>query len=172
MLNETNEATKQLSLRVWGGVGCSTSIVNSASAWPCRNHHPLSPILLHIQPQITDYRVSRRMRFYRIPCNVLHQDGCARNFGDQKIAKIIMECKQESFWFRALPLSLGSMLVAQGLVYKGILSPSKRFGSIPKVAWNAISTSSHLPSEKENSELSGWSAWICNRKNFLYWSLS
>ncbi|XP_059845163.1 OCIA domain-containing protein 2 isoform X4 [Hypanus sabinus] len=65
------------------------------------------------------------------PCR---RDGCARNFGDQKIAKIIMECKQESFWFRALPLSLGSMLVAQGLVYKGILSPSKRFGSIPKVA--------------------------------------
>ncbi|XP_072107936.1 OCIA domain-containing protein 2 isoform X1 [Mobula birostris] len=65
------------------------------------------------------------------PCR---RDGCARDFGDQKIANIIMECKKESFWFRALPLSLGSMLVTQNLVYKGILSPSKRFGSIPKVA--------------------------------------
>ncbi|XP_048449310.1 OCIA domain-containing protein 2 isoform X1 [Rhincodon typus] len=45
-----------------------------------------------------------------------------------------MECKSESFWYRALPLSLASMLASQGLVYKGILSPSKRFGSTPKVA--------------------------------------
>ncbi|XP_010009193.1 PREDICTED: OCIA domain-containing protein 2-like, partial [Nestor notabilis] len=28
-------------------------------------------------------------------------------------------CKKESFWCRALPLSLGSMLVTQGLVSKG-----------------------------------------------------
>ncbi|XP_051889546.1 OCIA domain-containing protein 2 isoform X2 [Pristis pectinata] len=65
------------------------------------------------------------------PCR---RDGSVSIFNDQKIAKIIMECKRESFWFRALPLSLGSMLVTQGLVHKGILSPSKRFGSIPKVA--------------------------------------
>ncbi|XP_069780790.1 OCIA domain-containing protein 2 isoform X3 [Narcine bancroftii] len=49
-----------------------------------------------------------------------------------------MECKRESFWFRALPLSLGSMLVTQGLMYKGVLSPSKRFGSVPKVALAGI----------------------------------
>ncbi|XP_078076302.1 OCIA domain-containing protein 2 [Mustelus asterias] len=64
-----------------------------------------------------------------------HRDECvSRYFFDEKIGKIIMECKSESFWYRALPLSLGSMLVTQGLVYKGIFSPSKRFGSIPKVA--------------------------------------
>ncbi|KFV84963.1 OCIA domain-containing protein 2, partial [Struthio camelus australis] len=36
--------------------------------------------------------------------------------------------------FTALPLSLGSMLVTQGLVSKGIFSASPRFGSLPKVA--------------------------------------
>ncbi|XP_068797045.1 OCIA domain-containing protein 2-like [Struthio camelus] len=51
-----------------------------------------------------------------------------------EIAKIREECKKESFWYRALPLSLGSMLVTQGLVSKGIFSASPRFGSLPKVA--------------------------------------
>uniref|UniRef100_A0A4W3IDA4 OCIA domain-containing protein n=1 Tax=Callorhinchus milii TaxID=7868 RepID=A0A4W3IDA4_CALMI len=55
-----------------------------------------------------------------------------------EIKKIIIECKRESFWYRAVPLSLGSMLLTQGLLYKGILSPSKRFGSIPKVALAGI----------------------------------
>uniref|UniRef100_A0A663E2A0 OCIA domain-containing protein n=1 Tax=Aquila chrysaetos chrysaetos TaxID=223781 RepID=A0A663E2A0_AQUCH len=36
-----------------------------------------------------------------------------------EIAKIREECKKESFWYRALPLSLGSMLVTQGLASKG-----------------------------------------------------
>ncbi|XP_054679107.1 OCIA domain-containing protein 2 isoform X3 [Grus americana] len=35
-----------------------------------------------------------------------------------EIARIREECKKESFWYRALPLSLGSMLVTQGLVSK------------------------------------------------------
>ncbi|XP_073464563.1 OCIA domain-containing protein 2 [Aquarana catesbeiana] len=51
-----------------------------------------------------------------------------------EIKKIMKECKEESFWYRALPLSLGSMLATQGLVYKGYLSANKRFGSLPKVA--------------------------------------
>uniref|UniRef100_A0A8C0UWS2 OCIA domain-containing protein n=1 Tax=Cyanistes caeruleus TaxID=156563 RepID=A0A8C0UWS2_CYACU len=38
---------------------------------------------------------------------------------DREIARIRKECKQESFWYRALPLSLGSMLVTQGLITKG-----------------------------------------------------
>ncbi|GCB61665.1 hypothetical protein scyTo_0014364, partial [Scyliorhinus torazame] len=69
------------------------------------------------------------------PAPTMNRGGCvSRHIYDEKIGKIIMECKSESFWYRAMPLSLGSMLVTQGLVYKGILSPSKRFGSIPKVA--------------------------------------
>ncbi|XP_064005325.1 OCIA domain-containing protein 2 [Pogoniulus pusillus] len=55
-----------------------------------------------------------------------------RNKGE--IAKICEECKRESFWYRALPLSLGSMLVTQGLVSKGIFSANPRFGALPKMA--------------------------------------
>uniref|UniRef100_A0A8B9MYP2 OCIA domain-containing protein n=1 Tax=Accipiter nisus TaxID=211598 RepID=A0A8B9MYP2_9AVES len=36
-----------------------------------------------------------------------------------EIAKIREECKKESFWYRSLPLSLGSMLATQGLASKG-----------------------------------------------------
>ncbi|OCT96832.1 OCIA domain-containing protein 2 [Xenopus laevis] len=52
----------------------------------------------------------------------------------EDFAKMMKECKEESFWYRALPISLGSMLVTQGLIYKGYLSRNKRFGSLPKVA--------------------------------------
>ncbi|NWT52827.1 OCAD2 protein, partial [Erythrocercus mccallii] len=48
--------------------------------------------------------------------------------------RICKECKQESFWYRALPLSLGSMLVTQGLISKGIFSANPRFGPYPKMA--------------------------------------
>ncbi|XP_054151804.1 OCIA domain-containing protein 2 [Melozone crissalis] len=53
---------------------------------------------------------------------------------DREVARIIKECKQESFWYRALPLSLGSMLVTQGLISKGVFSASPRFGPFPKMA--------------------------------------
>ncbi|XP_066041819.1 OCIA domain-containing protein 2 [Chamaea fasciata] len=53
---------------------------------------------------------------------------------DKNIARIRRECRQESFWYRALPLSLGSMLVTQGLISKGIFSASPRFGPYPKMA--------------------------------------
>ncbi|XP_050646145.1 OCIA domain-containing protein 2 isoform X1 [Macaca thibetana thibetana] len=36
-----------------------------------------------------------------------------------EISKIMRECQEESFWKRALPFSLVSMLVTQGLVYQG-----------------------------------------------------
>nr|XP_009938860.1 PREDICTED: OCIA domain-containing protein 2 [Opisthocomus hoazin] len=52
----------------------------------------------------------------------------------EEIARIREECKKESFWYRALPLSVGSMLVTQGLVSKGIFSANPRFGALPKVA--------------------------------------
>ncbi|XP_025934402.1 OCIA domain-containing protein 2 [Apteryx rowi] len=55
-----------------------------------------------------------------------------------EIARICEECKKESFWYRALPLSLGSMLVTQGLVLKGIFSASPRFGSLPKMTIASI----------------------------------
>ncbi|XP_005998626.1 OCIA domain-containing protein 2 [Latimeria chalumnae] len=51
----------------------------------------------------------------------------------EDVNKIIKECKEESFWYRALPLSITSMAVTQGLVYQGVLSRSQRFGSLPKV---------------------------------------
>ncbi|XP_003258487.1 OCIA domain-containing protein 2 isoform X1 [Nomascus leucogenys] len=51
-----------------------------------------------------------------------------------EISKIMRECQEESFWKRALPFSLVSMLVTQGLVYQGYLAANPRFGSLPKVA--------------------------------------
>ncbi|XP_043911658.1 OCIA domain-containing protein 1 isoform X2 [Protopterus annectens] len=48
------------------------------------------------------------------------------------------ECNQESFWYRSLPFSAISMFVTQGLISKGVLSTSARFGSIPKVAFAGI----------------------------------
>uniref|UniRef100_G1NTW1 OCIA domain containing 2 n=5 Tax=Vespertilionidae TaxID=9431 RepID=G1NTW1_MYOLU len=38
----------------------------------------------------------------------------------------------------ALPFSLGSMLVTQGLVHHGYLAANPRFGSLPKVALAGI----------------------------------
>ncbi|XP_068961312.1 OCIA domain-containing protein 2 [Petaurus breviceps papuanus] len=55
-----------------------------------------------------------------------------------EISKIIRECKEESFWKRALPLSLVGMLITQGLVHKGYLASNPRFGSLPKVALAGI----------------------------------
>ncbi|NWY54894.1 OCAD2 protein, partial [Chionis minor] len=48
--------------------------------------------------------------------------------------QIFTDTKYTSFFFKALPLSLGSMLVTQGLVSKGIFSASPRFGALPKMA--------------------------------------
>ncbi|KYO45984.1 OCIA domain-containing protein 2 isoform B [Alligator mississippiensis] len=52
-----------------------------------------------------------------------------------EIARINQECKRESFWYRALPLSLGSMLVTERLISKGVFTSSPRFGSLPKIAF-------------------------------------
>ncbi|XP_055492390.1 OCIA domain-containing protein 2 [Leucoraja erinacea] len=78
---------------------------------------------------------SQHQNQQREPCG---KGGCVSTFSDQKVVKIIKECKSESFWFRAVPLSLGSMLVTTGLMHKGILSPSKKYGPIPKVALAGI----------------------------------
>ncbi|XP_048864830.1 OCIA domain-containing protein 2 [Brienomyrus brachyistius] len=63
--------------------------------------------------------------------------------GDQRIRrdevwKTIKECREESFWYRALPLSLASMAVTGGLIYNGVLKSSKRFGPFPKLALAGI----------------------------------
>ncbi|XP_061439290.1 OCIA domain-containing protein 2 [Rhineura floridana] len=56
------------------------------------------------------------------------------NFNTEELAKIRQQCKEESFWYRALPLSLGSMLITQGLVANGVLKPNPKLGSFPKIA--------------------------------------
>ncbi|XP_026878447.1 OCIA domain-containing protein 2 [Electrophorus electricus] len=50
------------------------------------------------------------------------------------MSSIWRERNEESFWYRALPLSLGSMAVTAGLIYNGVWKPSKRFGPFPKLA--------------------------------------
>ncbi|XP_013882995.1 OCIA domain-containing protein 2 [Austrofundulus limnaeus] len=52
----------------------------------------------------------------------------------EDVRKVWKECQEESFWYRALPLSLGSMAVTGGLIYKGIWKSSPRFGPFPKLA--------------------------------------
>ncbi|KAG9473254.1 OCIA domain-containing protein 2-like [Eleutherodactylus coqui] len=52
----------------------------------------------------------------------------------EKFFKTIKECKEESFWYRALPLSVTSMLGTQVLIHQGYLSKNPRFGSLPKLA--------------------------------------
>ncbi|XP_029939236.1 OCIA domain-containing protein 2 [Salarias fasciatus] len=52
----------------------------------------------------------------------------------EDVRKIWKECQEESFWYRALPLSLGSMAVTGGLIYNGVWKASKRFGPFPKLA--------------------------------------
>ncbi|RVE73841.1 hypothetical protein OJAV_G00035240 [Oryzias javanicus] len=52
----------------------------------------------------------------------------------EDVRKVWKECQEESFWYRALPFSLGSMAVTGGLIYNGVWKPSKRFGPFPKLA--------------------------------------
>ncbi|XP_056270947.1 OCIA domain-containing protein 2 [Pseudoliparis swirei] len=52
----------------------------------------------------------------------------------EDLRKVWKECHEESFWYRALPLSLGSMAVTGGLIYQGVWNASKRFGTLPKLA--------------------------------------
>uniref|UniRef100_A0A8C8FLC4 OCIA domain-containing protein n=1 Tax=Oncorhynchus tshawytscha TaxID=74940 RepID=A0A8C8FLC4_ONCTS len=57
-----------------------------------------------------------------------------RHIHRDDVRQIWKDCKEESFWYRALPLSLGSMAVTGGLIYKGVWSASKRLGPFPKLA--------------------------------------
>ncbi|KAI2651935.1 OCIA domain-containing protein 1 [Labeo rohita] len=49
--------------------------------------------------------------------------------------RVFRECNSESFWYRSLPFSAIAVAVTQVMVSRGILSPSPRFGSLPKVAF-------------------------------------
>ncbi|XP_051952390.1 OCIA domain-containing protein 1-like [Xyrauchen texanus] len=48
--------------------------------------------------------------------------------------RVFRECNSESFWYRSLPFSAIAVTVTQVLVSKGMLAPSPRFGSLPKIA--------------------------------------
>ncbi|KAK9956401.1 hypothetical protein ABG768_014137 [Culter alburnus] len=48
--------------------------------------------------------------------------------------RVFRECNSESFWYRSLPFSAIAIGITQVMVSRGILSPSPRFGSLPKVA--------------------------------------
>ncbi|XP_076873178.1 OCIA domain-containing protein 1 [Brachyhypopomus gauderio] len=48
--------------------------------------------------------------------------------------RVFKECEQDSFWYRSLPFSAVAVAVTQVMVTKGLLAPSPRFGSLPKVA--------------------------------------
>ncbi|XP_026216421.1 OCIA domain-containing protein 1-like [Anabas testudineus] len=49
--------------------------------------------------------------------------------------RVFDECNHESFWYRSMPLSVVSMAFTQALITRGILSPTPRFGSLPKLAF-------------------------------------
>ncbi|XP_041647970.1 OCIA domain-containing protein 2 [Cheilinus undulatus] len=57
-----------------------------------------------------------------------------RHIHREDVRKVWKECQDESFWYRALPLSLGSMAVTGGLIYNGVWKQSKRLGYFPKLA--------------------------------------
>uniref|UniRef100_A0A8C4WMV1 OCIA domain containing 2 n=1 Tax=Gopherus evgoodei TaxID=1825980 RepID=A0A8C4WMV1_9SAUR len=70
----------------------------------------------------------------------------------KEVERISRECRNESFWYRGLPLSLGSMLITQGLIYNGFLSSNPRFGSLPKMA-------------------SCWCLWSCHWDDVIHTSM-
>ncbi|KAM9831900.1 OCIA domain-containing protein 2 [Neosynchiropus ocellatus] len=57
-----------------------------------------------------------------------------RHIHRDEMRKVWKECQEESFWYRALPLSLGSMAITGLLINQGTLTSSKRFGPFPKLA--------------------------------------
>ncbi|XP_063056259.1 OCIA domain-containing protein 2 [Engraulis encrasicolus] len=61
-----------------------------------------------------------------------------RHIHRDDVWRIWRECKSESFWYRALPLSVAGMGATGALIYNGTLSASKRFGYFPKLALAGI----------------------------------
>lgn len=52
--------------------------------------------------------------------------------------KLLRECQLESFWYRALPISVGCMILSKGLIARGLLTTSGMFGSLPKIAFAGV----------------------------------
>ncbi|XP_068448142.1 OCIA domain-containing protein 1-like [Clinocottus analis] len=52
--------------------------------------------------------------------------------------RVFKECNRESLLYRAVPSCLLSVSITQALLAKGILSPSPRFGSLPKVVFAGV----------------------------------
>lgn len=52
--------------------------------------------------------------------------------------RVFRECNQESFYYRSLPFSTAAMTITQLLISRGFLTPSPRFGSLPKVAFAGL----------------------------------
>ncbi|KAI4878270.1 hypothetical protein NFI96_011770 [Prochilodus magdalenae] len=52
--------------------------------------------------------------------------------------RVFRECNRESFYYRSLPLSAIAIAVTQVMVSRGVLSPSPRFGSLPKIAFAGL----------------------------------
>ncbi|KAM6962454.1 OCIA domain-containing protein 1-like [Aplochiton taeniatus] len=52
--------------------------------------------------------------------------------------RVFRECNQESFYYRSLPFSTAAMTATQLLISRGVLTPSPRFGSLPKVAFAGL----------------------------------
>ncbi|XP_054770129.1 OCIA domain-containing protein 1-like [Lytechinus pictus] len=49
--------------------------------------------------------------------------------------RALRECRFESFWYSSFPIAAVSGLSTHMLVQRGVLNPSKRFGSIPKAVF-------------------------------------
>ncbi|XP_068134653.1 OCIA domain-containing protein 1 [Hyperolius riggenbachi] len=50
-------------------------------------------------------------------------------------ARVLRECRTESFWSRSVPLSVGAMFATRALISRGYLTTSPKYGSIPKIVF-------------------------------------
>ncbi|XP_056620800.1 OCIA domain-containing protein 2 [Triplophysa dalaica] len=82
-------------------------------------------------------------------------------FSKDDFKKTWKECQNESFWYRALPLSVASMTVTGGLMYNGVWNKSKRFGYFPKlilagIVGYAVGKASYIPTYREKFKKLGF----------------
>ncbi|KAG7514686.1 hypothetical protein JOB18_040099 [Solea senegalensis] len=87
--------------------------------------------------QTTEGKTEEAVAVGTKPTAVKGEWKCPSNDGHihrEDVRKVWKECQEESFWYRALPLSLGSMAVTGGLIYNGVWKQSKRLGPFPKLA--------------------------------------
>ncbi|XP_076869666.1 OCIA domain-containing protein 1 isoform X2 [Brachyhypopomus gauderio] len=52
--------------------------------------------------------------------------------------RTLEECNRESFRYRCVPFALTSIALTQFLIFKGALTTSTRFGSLPKLAFAGV----------------------------------